>query len=196
VAGIVLALWVLAVALEAFIQAGLILPPLSVALEFLPGLLGLAVLFAAGFNAGEVYLRPRPFSRRGLLLLLAPLPLLAPVYLTGRWAGWNRLSLLFYAPAGALAQVLFFRCALLPVCLRSLPGRPVLAVLLAALLHGFWHIGPLVQGAAWYAALPVMLVPFVASVLWNLQVRLDRTVLWAAALHILVDQGLSLFAYG
>ncbi len=190
---IILFLWLGNTGLQALVQTGLVTPPFSAVLEFIPGLLGLTVLCAAGFSVGECFLQIAPLTRRGALLLAITLPLLLPVFLIGKWTGWNPVNALVYAPAGAIAQVIFFRCALFPVFLRLIPGRPHLANLLAALLHGLWHVGPIVQGAAWYGALPVMLIPFLAGLAWNEQIRHDRTVLWAAIYHILVDQGIILF---
>jgi hypothetical protein len=199
IAATVLFLWLAYIGLEALIFTGRVLPPLNVALAFLPGLLGLAVILSAGFTARECYLQIAPLSRKGMLALLLTLPLLLPVYLagylSGTWAGWNAANLLLYGPAGAITQVLFFRCVLLPVLLRMRKGHPTQAIILAALMHGLWHVGPLVQGYAWYQALPVMLVPFLVGIAWNWQVQHDRTILWVMILHILTDQGIVLF-YG
>ena len=194
-AAAVFGLWVIYVVIEGLILAGRITQPLSAALEFIPGLLGLAVLLAAGFLAGDLFLQVRPLSRKGLFALLATVPLVLPVYLTGSWTGWKWENLLIYGPAGAISQELFFRCALLPVALRVFKGKPFLAIFVAALKHGLWHVGPVVQGAPWYGVLPVMMVPFLASIAWNWQVQHDRTVLWATILHILIDQGITLFAW-
>jgi hypothetical protein len=118
-------------------------------LEFVPGVLGVIILTSAGLSRRDCYLRLRPLSKRGLVVLIATTPLLIPVLLSGTWMGWNPLAALVYEPASAIAQELFFRSILLPALYIAFKNRFVLALLFHSLLFStsfpffsLWHIGP------------------------------------------------------
>jgi hypothetical protein len=183
-------------ALQALIETGCLGQPLASILEFVPGLLGLGALLAAGFTAGDCFLRLGPLSRKGLLAFVLTSFLLLPVFLTGAWVSWNAQAIMVYGPAKAIAQELFFRCALFPALLFLFKGRLWQAIFWGALMHGLWHVGPLALGEAWYVVLPVMLVPFLSSLAWNWQTQHDRTVVWVTIYHILIDCALALFTWG
>lgn len=99
-AAIVLALWA---AYTAIYTA-----PLSegwhAALDLLPGLLAVAVLWRAGYRNGDWTVRVGPLSRPGLaaLILVAPV-LLAPI-LSGEWVGFDPLRTLLWPLASGAAQ--------------------------------------------------------------------------------------------
>lgn len=195
-AAILLSSWLAYTGFQVLITMGRLPQPVSAILEITPGLLSVITLLAAGFTLQDCFLKIAPLSRLGLLALAATLPLLLPVFLTGVWAGWNAPGVLVYGPATAISQELFFRCALLPFLLRVLKGRPYLAIFLSALPFGLWHTGPLALGLPWYNVLPVMFVPFLGGLAWGWQARRDQTILWVVILHILFDQGMSLFTWG
>ena len=155
---------------------------------FVPGLLAVGVLLAAGFSTEDCYLRLRRLSWAGLAVLVAIAVLaLAAVLPFGAWQGWNWLAAMVYAPADGIAQELFFRSALLPAMHQALKReRRALALLLHALLFGLWHIAPLFMGAPLWAVAAVMLVPFVCGIGWGWQVRRDQTVVWAMIQHSLI----------
>jgi membrane protease YdiL (CAAX protease family) len=91
---------------------------LNAFLGFLPGLLGLAMLRAAGFSLEDCYLRVKPLSRPSLAVLVGVYVFaLAAVLPFGVWRGWDWVAALVYAPAGGISQELFFRAVLLPVLL-------------------------------------------------------------------------------
>lgn len=165
-AAILLVGWLAYTGLQALISMDRLSQPVSAILAIIPGLLSVIALLAAEFTLQDCFLKIAPLSRQGLLALVATL-LLLPVFLTGAWSGWNVPGVLVYAPATAISQELFFRCALLPLLLRVLKGHPYLAIFLSALLFGLWHIGPLALGLPWYNVLPVMIVPFLGGLAWD-----------------------------
>jgi len=168
---------------------------LAAALEFLPGVLGVITLLAAGLSLPECHLRVAAISRKGLLLLAAS-SLVAPImWLTGRWTGWNGAAALIYAPASGVSQELLFRAALLPALLRTFKGRPFQATLLHAALFSLWHVPTAVMTAPLGGAIAVSLVTFACGLLWGEQVRRDRTVFWLMGLHTLLLAGNSFFTW-
>lgn len=193
--GLILILWLVYTGGVALNMTGFLRQPAFVILEIITALLGVGVLMAAGFQRQELFLRLGRLSKKGLLALLITAPLMLPVFLSGTWGGISWNDLLVYAPGTAIGQELFFRCALFPLFLRLLPGRLGLAIFLAALLHGLWHVGPISTGAPWYGSLSVMAVPFLASLAWNWQVKHDRTFIWVMIYHLLIDQAMSLFVW-
>jgi membrane protease YdiL (CAAX protease family) len=90
------------------------------------------------------------------------------------------------APAGGIAQELFFRSSLLPAFKSLFKDRERLALILHSILFGLWHIGPLFVGAPIWAVFAVMLVPFLSGIGWGWQVMQDKTVLWAMIQHSLI----------
>ena len=161
--------------------------PTTVLLGFLPGLLGVGVLLAAGFARADCSLQFRTLSRKGLAVLVAVFVFaLAAILPAGVWQGWSWVAALVYAPADGIAQELFFRAALLPAVESILKRRPRLALIAHSALFGLWHIGPLFLGAPVWAVIAIMVVPFLSGIGWGWQVRHDRTVLWAMVQHSLI----------
>jgi membrane protease YdiL (CAAX protease family) len=153
---------------------------LNTLLGFLPGLLGIAVLRAGGFPLADCYLQVRPLSRPGLAVLAGVYVFaLGAILPFGVWQGWDWVAALVYAPAGGVAQELFFRAVLLPVLLSISKNRLWLALTVHSALFGLWHIGPLFIGAPLVIVFAVMLVPFLSGLGWGWAVHRDQTVLWA-----------------
>ena len=168
------------------------------ALELLPGLLAVAVLWRAGYRNGDWTVRAGPLSRPGLaaLILVAPV-LLAPI-LSGRWTGFDPLRTLLWPLASGVAQELFFRGALLPASIRLCGGRPLRGIVLQAALFGLWHAPKafLLTPAGispWLGAVALSVVPFLAGLGWGWQAHRDRTVVWAMGEHVLFLAIISLF---
>lgn len=183
--GGVVVLWAAYTVLQTLTVLGAVSEPASAALAFLPGLLGVALLLAAGLSRQECYLAFRPLSWPGFAVLAAIFLLgLAAVLPVSEWQGWNWMALV-YAPASGIAQELFFRSSLLPAMQRVLEGRFGRALVVHSALFALWHIAPLFMGAPLWAVLAVMLVPFVSGLGWGWQVRRDRTVFWAMVQHSL-----------
>jgi len=106
-AGIILCLWLIYTLLFTFNPG----EPLMSILGFIPGVLGIVTLRAAGLTAEECNLRLAPVSRAGLGALAAVTLLLAPILLTGRWVGADWISVLVHPLASGVSQELFFRAA-------------------------------------------------------------------------------------
>jgi len=168
---------------------------LAAVLEFLPGVLAVATLVAAGLSLQACHLRTAPISRTGLVLLAAS-SLVAPVmWLTGRWTGWNAAAALIYAPASGASQELFFRAALLPALLAAFEGRPFRATVVHALLFALWHVPTAYTSAPVGGLIAVTVVTFACGLLWGEQVRRDGTVFWLMGLHTLLLIGNSFFTW-
>ncbi len=165
-------------------------------LEFLPGLLGVATLVAAGFSMDDCHLRLAPISKTGLLFLGASLLLMPMFWLTGSWSGWDWTAALVYAPASGISQELFFRAALLPICLAIFKTKPFLAVCLHALLFAAWHIPKASLTAPLGGVIAVVVVTFACGLLWGEQVRRDKTVVWLMGVHSLILMVNSLLTWG
>jgi membrane protease YdiL (CAAX protease family) len=159
----------------------------SVVLGFVPGILAVAVLLAAGVSREDCFLRLGRLSWLGLAVLTAVFVFaLAAILPVMEWRGWSWLQALVYAPASGVSQELFFRAALLPAMRLLLPKRAGLALILHSVLFGLWHIGPLFLGAPIWAVIAVVLVPFLSGIGWGWQVARDRTVVWAMVQHSLI----------
>jgi membrane protease YdiL (CAAX protease family) len=160
---------------------------LNALLGFLPGLLGVGVLRAAGFSLEDCYLRVRPLSRPSLGVLAGVYVFsLGAILPSGVWQGWDWVAALVYAPAGGVSQELFFRAVLLPVLLSIFRNRLWLGLTVHSVLFGLWHIGPLFIGAPLVIVFAVMLVPFLSGLGWGWAVQRDQTVLWAMIQHSLI----------
>jgi membrane protease YdiL (CAAX protease family) len=159
----------------------------SAVLGFVPGILGVSMILAAGLTRDDCFLQLRPLSWPGFAVLAAVFVFaLTAVLPFGEWVGWSWLAALVYAPASGVSQELFFRAALLPAMQLLLKGRPALALLLHSVFFGLWHIGPLFMGAPIWAVIAVMFVPFLSGIGWGWQVRRDRSVVWAMVQHSLI----------
>jgi membrane protease YdiL (CAAX protease family) len=185
--GAVLASWVGYTVLQTLFVIGIVPEPLSAALGFVPGIIGVAALSAAGLSRAQLFLQVAPLSREGLAILAGIFVVgLAVIVPFGTWEGWNWITALVYAPASGVSQELFFRAALLPALLAASREQPRLALILHALLFGLWHIGPFFVGAPIWAAVAVVVVPSLTGIGWGWQVKHDRTVLWAMIQHSLI----------
>ena len=156
-------------------------------LEFVPGILAVALLRAAGLGWQDCYLRKAKLSRAGLGLLAASFVFVPLMLLTGRWTGGSWLAALVYAPASGVSQELFFRAALLPVLMAAFKGRPNLALAVHALLFVAWHIPKAFLAAAPLGGLiGISVVTFLCGLLWGKQVQRDGTVFWLMGYHSLI----------
>ncbi len=159
----------------------------SAVLGFLPGILGVGVLLAAGWSRQECFLISGRLSRAGFWVLAGVFAFaLSAILPVMEYQGWSWTRALVLAPAGGIAQELFFRSSLLPAFRRVLPGRPGWALVGHSVLFGLWHIGPLFVGAPLWAVMAVMGVPFLCGLGWGWQVQRDRTVVWAMIQHSLI----------
>ena len=185
--GAVLFLWLGYTTLQTLSVVGIVPNAWYTALSFLPGILGLAVLLAAGLSREDCYLRFGRLSWRGFAVLAAVFVFaLAAILPFGSWQGWNWEAALIEAPVSGVSQELFFRSVLFPAALWILGKRPRLALLAHSALFGLWHIGPLFMGAPIWAVIAVMLVPFLSGLGWGWQVQHDKTVVWAMVQHSLI----------
>lgn len=161
-------------------------------LGFIPGVLGVSALLAAGFKLEDCYLRAAPLSRSGLAVLAVVTLLLIPILLSGGWVGWSILGVLLYAPMSGISQELYFRSSLLPALLRMFGGRTFVALVAHSVLFALWHLQMLVQ-----MPLPLALVSlavlFLAGMGWGWQTQKDRTVIWAMVQHSLFLMIMALF---
>jgi len=191
------ALWIVLVIWAAYTVLYTLHPSdaLAAVLEFVPGVLGVITLLAAGLSLQECHLRTGPISRTGLMLLGGS-ALVAPImWLTGRWTGWNAAAALIYAPASGISQELFFRAALLPAFLAIVKARPFRATVVHALLFGLWHVPTAVMTAPVGGVIAVSVVTFACGLLWGEQVRCDGTVVWLMGYHTLLLIGNSFFTW-
>jgi len=187
VVGVVLLLWLAYTALQTLSVTGHVPAAWSLILSFVPGILGVAGLLAAGLSREDCYLRFGKLSWQGFAVLAAVFVFaLSAILPLGSWQGWNWQAALIDAPASGVSQELFFRAVLLPAALWVFRDRPRLALLAHSALFGLWHIGPLFMGAPIWAVLAVMLVPFLSGIGWGWQVQRDRTVVWAMVQHSLI----------
>jgi membrane protease YdiL (CAAX protease family) len=183
---IVFVLWAGYTVLQTLFVVGRVGETWSALLGLLPGVAGVAVLLAAGLDRRDCFLAVRPPSWRGVAVLAAIFLLgLAAVLPVSQWQGWSWRAALLLAPAGGIAQELFFRSSLLPALqlagLKPMRG----ALLLHAVLFSLWHIGPLFLGAPLWGVAAVLTVAFISGLGWGWQVQHDRTVLWAMVQHAL-----------
>jgi len=165
-------------------------------LEFVPGILAVSVLLAAGFRRRDCFLRFALISQRGLAWLALSMLFMPVIWLTGRWTGWDWRAGLLYAPASGISQELFFRAALLPVLLRTFRTKPFLALTIHALLFSLWHIPKASLTAPLGGVIGVVLVTFICGILWGKQVQHDKTVVWIMVYHSLILIVNSLFTWG
>jgi hypothetical protein len=168
-------------------------------LEPLPGIIGVIILSVTGFRDDRWYLRIAPLSARGLailgvmcLVLLAPLE---PAILEGNSVAFHGFSIHFYALTSGIAQEIFFRAVLLPLCITGL-GKKLSGTALQALLFGLWHLPRAYQTAPitpWVGASMVGIVTFLAGLGWGWQVQHDRTIIWTSVQHVVFLLVMSLF---
>ena len=187
VVGAVLLLWLGYTALQVLSVMGRVSDTWFTFLSFVPGILGVAVLLAAGLSREDCYLRVGKLSWQGFAVLAAVFVFaLSAILPLGSWQGWNWKAALIDAPVGGVSQELFFRAVLLPAALLVFRNRPRLALVAHSALFGLWHIGPLFLGAPIWAVIAVILVPFLSGIGWGWQVQRDRTVIWAMVQHSLI----------
>ncbi|MBN1430623.1 MAG: CPBP family intramembrane metalloprotease [Anaerolineae bacterium] len=181
-AGIIVVLWIGYTILYTLNPGDLLIS----CIEFLPGLVGIVVLWTAGFDCADCYLRPAPLSRKGLAWLSASMLFMPLIWLTGRWVGWDWTAILWYAPASGVSQELFFRSALLPVMTRLFKGRTFVAITIHAALFMIWHLPKVSMTAPLGGIVGVTVVTFVCGILWAKQVQHDGTIWWLVGYHSLI----------
>ena len=183
----VLLLWAGYTTLQTLGVMGRLSEDMSAALGFIPGVLGVTILLLIGLKREDCFLVFNPISGKGLVVLAVvfvfALSAMLPVMV---WQGWSWKAALILAPAGGIAQELFFRSTLLPTLRQVFRRSPKSALILHSVLFGFWHIGPLFVGAPVWAVIAVMAVPFLSGIGWGWQVVNDRTVIWAMVQHSLI----------
>jgi membrane protease YdiL (CAAX protease family) len=179
-AWLVLALWLPYAVLNTLFPG----PLLAYGLGLLLALLALVVLVLGGVPLRDCFLRPGRLSWQSGVLLLALSIFIPAVLLLGRGQPFRLLDDLVYAPASALGQELFFRSALLIALQRLARGNLTAALALQAGCFALWHARAFTVVAV-APALGVLVVTFVAGLLWGLVVVRDRTLLYAAAQHML-----------
>ena len=183
----VLLLWAGYTTLQTLGVMGHISVDMSAALGFIPGVLGVTILLLVGFKREDCFLVFNPISGKGLAILVVvfvfALSAMLPVMV---WQGWSWKAALILAPAGGIAQELFFRSALLPALRHLFRRSAKIALVSHSVLFGLWHIGPLFLGAPVWAVIAVMTVPFLSGIGWGWQVVNDRTVIWAMVQHSLI----------
>jgi membrane protease YdiL (CAAX protease family) len=181
VAWIVIALWAPYALLNSLFPG----PLLTYGLGLLIALMALGLLWGAGVSPRACFLALAPPSRQGLVLLALLSAFIPAVLLLGRGQPFRWRDDLVYAPASALGQELYFRSALL-VALGMVwrRGDARLALVGQALAFALWHVRVL-RVAPLAPAVGVFVVTFVAGLLWGMQVRRDRTVLYAVLQHAL-----------
>jgi hypothetical protein len=160
-------------------------PQVTYALGLALAALGLGTLRLAGVALRASFVRLPPLSRQGARLL-APLLLVVPLALLTHHAQplrWR--DDLIYAPASALAQELYFRAILLTALTYLCSGRERAALLLQAGLFALWHVRAF-EVVPWELALGVLVATGTAGLLWGREAQRDRTMLYAAAVHILL----------
>jgi len=193
----VFCLWLAYTVLQTLAVLQRLSEPAYAAIGFLPGILGVGVLLAAGISREECYLRIAPLSRKGLGVLSAVFVFaLAAILPVGVWRGWDWIAAFVYAPASGVSQELFFRSALMPATLATFNKRPTLALLIHSVLFGLWHIGPLFLGTPVPIVAAIVLVPFLSGIGWGWQVKRDGTVVWAMIQHSLIWVVGSPFTFG
>jgi hypothetical protein len=185
--GIVMLLWAGYTVIQTLFVMGHFNETASAILGFIPGILGVAVLLAAGVSRQACYLTIKPLSWKGFgVLVVVFIFALAAILPFSVWHGWSWKAALVYAPASGISQELFFRASLLPAMQMVMKKRRRLGQILHAALFGLWHIGPLFVGAPLWAVIAVMLVPFLSGIAWGWQVQHDQTVVWAMVQHSLI----------
>ena len=180
VAWIVIALWVPYALLNTLFPG----PLLSYGLGLLIAVIALGLLWGAGVSPRACFLALAPPSRQGLALLALLSAFIPAVLLLGHGQPLSWLDNLVYAPASAVGQELFFRSALLVALGRVWPGDARLALVGQALAFALWHVRAF-RVAPLAPAVGVFVVTFVTGLLWGMQVRRDRTVLYAVLQHAL-----------
>ncbi len=170
--------------------------PWNSLLAFIPGLMGIAALLAAGFTPDDCYLRLAPISKAGLAVLGAFLFffILSSVP-SGQWIGWNWLAALVYAPASGIAQELFFRASLLPALIKMFRGKIHLALVVHSGLFVLFHLRTFMVAPFW-GDVGVCIFTFLGGMAWGWQVQCDRTVIWAMVSHSLALVFTSMFGWG
>jgi hypothetical protein len=171
--------------------------PLQSLLAFIPGVVSLLALGAAGMSRAELNLRWAPISRPGIGVLAAITILLLPILgsSTG-WIGWHWLPALVYAPASGIAQELYFRSTLLPGLERAFAGRKTIALLVHSAIFVGFHLRTFLALPSFTFTLVVTTVLFLAGCGWGWQVQRDRTVAWAMLQHSLFLMLMSMFDWG
>ncbi|HEV2457075.1 MAG TPA: CPBP family intramembrane glutamic endopeptidase [Ktedonobacterales bacterium] len=159
-------------------------PALTYTLGMALALAALGVLWLAGVSPHDCFVRVGRLSPQGAALLALLACFIPIALLAGRGQPPSALDDLVYAPASAIAQELYFRAALLYALTRLCRDKTRAAVSLQALAFALWHARAF-EVVPVLPALAVLAGTFAAGMFWGVQVRRDRTVLYAAAEHTL-----------
>jgi len=170
--------------------------PLFSLASFLPGLLSIGALLAAGVSRDECGLAVRRLSRAGLVVLALTFLLLLPILLSGTATRWDPLAALIYAPASGIAQELFFRAALLPALINAMAGHRQRALVLHCLIFVAYHFRTFRSIGAVGPSIAVGAVLFLASLAWGWESQRDRTILWTSIQHSIFLAAMSLHTWG
>jgi len=187
-AWIVIAMWAPYVVLNTLLPGPLLTYGLGLLLTYGLGLLialvALGLLWSAGISPRACFLSLALPSRQGLVLLALLSAFIPAALLLGRGQPFSWLDDLVYAPASALGQELFFRSALLVALGTVWRGDARLALAGQALAFALWHVRAF-RVAPLAPAVGVLVMTFVAGLLWGMEVRRDRTMLYAVLQHAL-----------
>ncbi|OFY57252.1 MAG: hypothetical protein A2Y87_10605 [Bacteroidetes bacterium RBG_13_46_8] len=165
-------------------------------LEFIPGIIGITVLFFSGYTPRELFLTKAPLSLKGALLLFIFFIILIPILVTGEWVGFDPIDMFLIATLGGITQELFFRNTLLPYCMRILKGRHFTALVIHAIIFSLWHLPLVLIEAPVTGVIGVTIVTFIGGLIWGGQVQRDGTVYWAMGQHILYLMFIAMFTWG
>jgi hypothetical protein len=158
-------------------------PLLTYTLGLAIALLAVLLLHRSGVQLTNPFRMILP-SLRGALLLAIPLLYLPAAAAFGRIQPVGSDELLFGMYSG-VAQELFFRYSLIIGLEHLLPRHGMLVLGIQAALFGLWHARAFaVVGVL--PALGVVAGTAVAGLLWGLEARRDRTILYVAAEHSLL----------
>lgn len=168
--------------------------PAQSLLAFIPGLVSLGALFAAGLTRQKLNLKLASLSRAGAGALGITTVLLLPILASSSvFIGWRWVPALVYAPASGIAQELYFRSALLGGLQRAMPGRKGAALITHSLVFISFHLRTFLSLPSLGIGIVVGVVLFLAGCGWGWQVQRDRTILWAALQHSLFLMLMSMF---
>jgi hypothetical protein len=171
--------------------------PLLSLLAFIPGVISIIMLLAAGLTRNELNLRLARLSLPGLGALAAVIILLLPILgSSSSWVGWQWLPALVYGPTSGIAQELYFRASLLPALERAFKGKKTLALFVHSAIFVGFHFRTFQALPSLPMALLVTVVLFLAGCAWGWQVQRDRTVVWSMLQHSLFLALMSMFDWG
>ena len=164
-------------------------------LWIVPGVIGIIVLNLSGFSFEKCFLSWKPISKKSLIILVFSISITLPIMLPfGQFIGWNWTTALLLSPLSGITQELFFRATLLPYFLYLFREKKHLAIFTHSILFGIWHIG-VFWLAPWYAAIFVVLVPFISGYLWAIAIIRDGTIIYTIITHTIILTIMTMFVW-